>query len=406
MDYIQKYLYVYYNMSDSKKEKVEHVTSKELFNFHKDFGLSIIYNQEMFLDKYLQQVSNKSVEQFNLGHLPDVVKAEFVKSMSKAFRYKRVYDIFLSASKPRGFFSQKDRWDASKYNSKDDNIITDEQINTIVRYSLDTPVILYQILRMNNYRRKEYNDGDDTVYKRQGPLQKTSKYLSVGVKFILGFFNDKEGTTNIFIDEKGNFVNSRGEIKYIPLGIASLKKIDELKNNRIFNYRSELKTTIKELTKEEKKENDWSKTAGEWGKKIGLDDRTSITSSAIYGVVGASSMLFGASWIIALSELAIGLFVSKVFFSNGIPFFWDDVEFECLKLNDKKNADEIHDVAIQFNTERNRYMFSSRLPSFNICDPKASKYFTLFKDIVKLKSGGTQKRRPNKNRGKTMKRII
>jgi hypothetical protein len=191
--------------------------SKDVFKFDKEFSRYFIWKQEFDLRNELGLVSKKKdiLSKIGLGqYISEDIASEFNSEISYIFRYKRLNDILYDAANIGAKTEKRTGINLGQTLVK--NIATKSQIDTMIKHSLDTPYILYHILKNNNFTDKFSKEEN-----KHRNFSTTNGKIRIGRAInSIQFFGSDNSETDIYLNDKGDFVS--GSDIYIPLGIAKI----------------------------------------------------------------------------------------------------------------------------------------------------------------------------------------
>lgn len=211
------------NQPENKKNGYSYPDIK-VFNFEENYLGDLVLIQEQLLR--IQIIKALPLQSFQKLHLYDILPVSARQVLSGAFclvlRYKRLYDLFFRAAAIRekteafdfkfGFGSEPRKEIKDKY-----HLPTIEQLETIVKYSLDTPLCLNILLGKN--RLKQF----DTTGKEMAPDDK-SAYYPEGDNYAinLGYFDRIKA--DLYIDNDGKIKSGGKEYDIVGLNFSSFKQ--------------------------------------------------------------------------------------------------------------------------------------------------------------------------------------
>lgn len=211
------------NTPENKKNGYTYPDVK-VFNFEENYLGDLLLIQEQLLR--IQIIKALPLQSFQKLGLYDILPVSAREVLSGAFclvlRYKRIYDLFFRAAAIRekmeslSLFSEE-KWDFSKNVSDKYHLPTIKQMETIVKYSLDTPLCLNILLGKN--RLKQF----DTTGKELAPDDK-SAYYPEGENYAitLGYFDRVKG--DLYIDIDGKIKSGGKEFDIVGLNFSSFKQ--------------------------------------------------------------------------------------------------------------------------------------------------------------------------------------
>ena len=193
----------------------------KVFNFEENYLGDLVLIQEQLLRT--QIIKALPLQSFHKLGLYDVLPVSAREVLSGAFclvlRYKRLYDLFFRAAaireKKEALFTAE-KFDLSKSVNDKYHLPTIKQLETLVKYSLDTPLCLNIVLGKN--RLKQF----DTTGKELSPDDK-SAYYPEGENYAisLGYFDKVKG--EIYIDSDGKIKSGGKEFDIVGLNFSSFK---------------------------------------------------------------------------------------------------------------------------------------------------------------------------------------
>jgi len=260
---------------------------------------------------------------------------------------------------------------------------------------LDTPYILYHILKNNSFTDR-YTEDDEDENKNQN-FKTNKKRILIGqvLKSKRLFGSNKSAGTNIYLDENGRFVS--GEETYTPLGMGSsgLRKgffgnLDKKNALDIAQQGIDAETQKNLLKKANIKAED--------------EEKYQITSAAT--TVGAVALLGLSWWAFAAAAIGAGVWgtVKILTDKHGLPEW--SVDGYLLKfITSREISTKLHNESIVYFRKQTSEDKEDTKVSYSIfCQNKSVPNRKSIKDISKelLSTGGTQKRRPN-SKAKTMR---
>ncbi len=357
--------------------------SKDVFKFNRELSRYALWIQEFQLRKELSDASVKSNILSKIGleeFLSEDVKNNFISELAYILRYKRINDIFNDAA---------NRGVTGSNQTKVNNILTNQQIDTLVKFSLDTPFILYHILRLNNFT-DEYSTNEQN--KNQRLTLKDGK-LEIGqeLKMKSMFGSNKSAGKTIYLNRDGNFVS--GDEKYTPIGMGA-------KNMR----RNWLKETLSKPSKLDLKkiEKDVDTTALLEKNMIKADHEEIIQmTNAVATVVS----LAAGWWAFLTVPIGIGIWGTVKFFTDkhGLPQW--SIDGYLLKLIDEHISKKLYEEStIYFHKQTKEEKNDLKKKSELFCQTKSKPNRKSLDDIKAelLKKGGqTQRRRQRSSFNKT-----
>lgn len=190
-----------------------------VYKFEENYLGDLILIQEQLLRT--QIVKSLPLQSFHKLGLYGILPTHSREILSGAFclvlRYKRLYDLFFRAAsirqKKEDMFSPG-RWSLTKDPVVKYHLPTIEQLETIVKYSLDTPLCLNILLGKN--RLKQF----DTNGKELSPDDKSPYYPEGDDNSItLGYFDKIKG--QLFIDKEGKIKHMNKEYDVVGLNFTS-----------------------------------------------------------------------------------------------------------------------------------------------------------------------------------------
>jgi hypothetical protein len=189
----------YNALIETYKENRYEYPNEFIFKFDEDNLGDLVLTQELILRTQIIKALSKQSKLLNLG-LYNLLSDSGKKMLSGAFcivlRYKRLYDLFFRASSIK---FQRDWLSFTEKKSISDkyNLPNSKQLETIIKYSLDTPLCLNMILNKNGFRKfsngVELNDSDKVKFDTTDGKIKLGSIASPNGKIQLTMFIDKEG---------------------------------------------------------------------------------------------------------------------------------------------------------------------------------------------------------------------
>lgn len=205
-----------------------------IFKFDKEFADQAIYTQEKDIREHISDVVLKQdiIDKIGFGnYLTKDVKYMFNTVLCTMLRYKRLNDLIAQAANINEITRNNAKWrgnwldklaffEDKKENStqwyvklKEKGVLSGAQMKTLIKYSLDTPAMLYIILRENGFfynwsDDKDYKDATDFRPQRDG--DKGYKLL-IGTSLKSGYLYGRRPKNDlVYLDVNGNFVTQRG----------------------------------------------------------------------------------------------------------------------------------------------------------------------------------------------------
>jgi hypothetical protein len=356
--------------SFQKAEKSSYPKSKDVYKFDKELSRYAFWLQEFELRKELSDAATDSEILKKIGldeFLSDEIKKEFISELAFILRYKRLNDIIYDAANRQ----VKNREEISK------KTLTKAQMDTIIRYSLDTPHILYHILKNNSFT-DQYTPDEEDPNKRQN-FKTNKKRILIGevLKSKRLFGANRSAGANIYLDENGRFV-SGGET-YTPLGMGSSGLRKGVFSN--LDKANEFALVPPGITAD---------TQTGIVKKMKDEDKQNMLGSTWW------------NWLLATVGLGDKLSNDK----HGLPEW--SVDGYLLKfITTKEIASKLHNEAIIYFRKQTSDDKESLKVSYSIfCQNKSVPNRKSIQEVSKelLSKGGTQKLRQNKGNAKTMRR--
>jgi len=372
--------------SFQKADKSSYPKSKDVFKFDKELSRYALWLQEFELRKELSDAATDSEILKKIGldeFLSDEIKKEFISELAYILRYKRLNDIIYDAA------NRGDKKTLVK------TILTKAQMDAIIKYSLDTPYILYHILKNNSFT-DNYTPDDEDMNKNQN-FKTNKKRILVGqvLKTKKIFGSNKSAGTSIYLDENGIFVS--GEETYTPLGMGSsglrkgfLGKLDKKNALDIAQQGIDVNTQKGLLKKALIKAED--------------EGNYQIVNAAI--TTGTTVLLGLSWWVFAAAAIGVGVWGTVKLFTDkhGLPQ-WSIDDYLLKFITSKEISNKLHNEAIiYFRKQTNEDKEDVKVSYQMFCQNKSKPNRKSIKDISKELglSGGTQKRRP-KSRARTMR---
>lgn len=383
--------------SFQKADKSAYPKSKDVFKFDKELSRYALWLQEFELRKELSDAATDSEILKKIGldeFLSDEIKKEFISELAYILRYKRLNDIIYDAAN-RGAKTEKSLG-IGFIQTLATKILTKAQMDAIIKYSLDTPYILYHILKNNSFT-DNYTEDDEDVNKNQN-FKTNKKRIIIGqvLKTKRLFGSNKSAGTSIYLDENGNFVS--GEETYTPLGMGSsglrkgfFGKLDK-KNTLDIAQQGIDANTQKGLLKK-------AVIKGEDEEKFQLPN-------TIISTAGTTALLAIGWWAFAIAAVAVGAGVMGTIKlltdKHGLPQ-WSIDNYLLKFITSKEISNKLHNEAIiYFRKQTSEDKEDVKVSYQMFCQNKSKPNRKSIKDISKELglTGGTQKRR-QKSRART-----
>lgn len=375
---------------DDKNEPI-YPKSKDVYKFDKTFSRYALWHQEFLLRKELSDAANGSeiLTKTGLnGLLSEGVKNEFISELAYILRYKRLNDIINDAANRTG----KGLFDKTVKNN-----ITHSQMDTMIKYSLDTPYLLYHILKKNSFTDKYNIDKDKEENIREQNFHQDDKGIIIGNELKSNKFlrtRRSEGPT-VYLNKKGEFVSDLQT--YIPLGIGS----SGLRRN-FFNRKVDGNKFEKELdsNKGVLKDQKLEKTTN-----IDVDVGTNIQILNAATTTGSVAALGLTWWAFAAVAVGAGVWSGIKYLTdkNGLPEWSVDAYLMNFIPNDEVSKKLNQEATIYFRKQTDKEKESTKVTFALFCQNKSVPNRKSIKDISKEFSskGGTQKRRSKNNNART-----
>ena len=385
-------------LSFQKADKSAYPKSKDVYKFDKELSRYALWLQEFELRKELSDAAINSGILKKIGldeFLSDEIKNEFISELAFILRYKRLNDIIYDAAN-RQAKTEKSLGVSTPFQTLAKKVLTKAQMDTMVRYSLDTPYILYHILKNNSFTDR-YTEDDEDENKNQN-FKTNKKRILIGqvLKSKKLFGSNKSAGTNIYLDENGRFVS--GEETYTPLGMGSsgLRKglfgnLDKKNVLDIAQQGIDAETQKNLLKKANIKAED--------------EEKYQITNTAT--TAGTIALLGLSWWAFAAAAIGAGVWgtVKILTDKHGLPEW--SVDGYLLKfITSREISTKLHNESIVYFRKQTSEDKEDTKVSYSIfCQNKSVPNRKSIKDISKelLSNGGTQKRRPNNNKARTMR---
>jgi len=151
--------------------------NETIYNFEENYLGNLIIIQEINLRRLIVKAlsQQKNLFNFNIYNLiPFSSKQLFSGAFCLILRYKRLYDFFYRASTIRketyDFFSLERWYNPDKDIRTEFNLPTLAQMETIVKYSLDTPICLSIILGNNGFKQFDTKGNELKIGKKYSYL--------------------------------------------------------------------------------------------------------------------------------------------------------------------------------------------------------------------------------------------
>ena len=406
-------------MSEEKKALETIYPDEPVYKFDKEFADASIYKQETDVRDHISEVVEKQdiIDKIGFGeYLTTDVKYLFNTVLCTMMRYKRLNDLISQAANigeitrnnakwRNNWGDQFAFWEDKKENStqwyvklKEKGVLTSAQMKTLIKYSLDTPVMLYIILRENGFF---YNWKDDKDFKGATEFR-TQGIGGVGGKIFIGaslesgyLFGKRAKNDIVYLDVNGNFVTQRG-LECSLLGLGAESMFDKTTGKMV-------STNIEDI-----------KMKGD----VSFSKEQLVNTSGI----GANVATVGASFFLGPIPLALAAAkaVADVVMPNYSTFYTSEksksvpiwtIDSFGAAFADKMNL--FDNMKIWFNEknliQKTRADFYKATNS-GIIDRIKTEYISRFdpKIFIKLKDtkkiGGTQKRRNHPNRRTTYRK--
>lgn len=230
-------------MSEEKKALETIYPDEPVYKFDKEFADASIYKQETDVRDHISEIVEKQdiIDKIGFGeYLTTDVKYLFNTVLCTMMRYKRLNDLISQAANigeitrnngtwRNSWGKQFAFWEDKKENStqwyvklKEKGVLTSAQMKSLIKYSLDTPAMLYIILRENGFF---YNWKDDADFDKATDFrpQRDGK-IKIGASLKSGYLFGKRAKNDfVYLDVNGNFVTQRGlECSLLGLGAESM----------------------------------------------------------------------------------------------------------------------------------------------------------------------------------------
>lgn len=204
---IKKNAIVSYNTEKDKPENkergFEYPFNMKVAKFEDKYLGDLIITQEILLRKLiLQALSKQSFQKLGIDYLlPPNAKRMMSHAFSIVVRYKRLHDIFYRAASVRENEIIPTRIDAketsiySKY-----ELPSTKQMETIIQYSLDTPICLNLILSLNGLRQYKFSTKTDSHIELSNADKVPYNPLGPDGGILLG--EDRKEKSRFYIDRK------------------------------------------------------------------------------------------------------------------------------------------------------------------------------------------------------------
>jgi hypothetical protein len=369
---------------------------KDVFKFEKELSRYPIWIQEFELRNELSSVSEKSEILKKIGleeFLSEEVRKEFISELAYILRYKRLRDILFDAAN-RSAKTEKSIGVGFQEVTK--NIGTKAQMDTLINYSLDTPHILYHILKNNGFTDKYSSEENKNQNFR---LDKGRIFVGFVVKNKSIFGSDDSEGVRVYIDQDGKFVS--GNENYVPLGIG----IKNLKKN-IFSFTSKYNKK-NEIELGEIKQN---RTNVAENTKLQDKDAEKYYIANTVGVVGLSALVGWWAWVPALIGAGVWTGLKFMTDKHGLPE-WKIDNYLLKLVPNQEISDKLHkEIFIYFRQKTNEDKEPEYASYKLICKNKSRPNRKTIMDISKEfgeKMGGKMegKTRKNNNRMRTTRKI-
>lgn len=204
---IKKNAIVSYNTEKDKAENKEHgfeyPFNMKVAKFEDKYLGDLIITQEILLRKLiLQALSKQSFQKLGIDYLlPPNAKRMMSHAFSIVVRYKRLHDIFYRAASIREnevipvYIDAKETSIYSKY-----ELPSTKQMETIIQYSLDTPICLNLILSLNGLRQYKFSTKTDSHVELSNADKVPYTPLGPDGGILLG--EDRKQKSRFYIDRK------------------------------------------------------------------------------------------------------------------------------------------------------------------------------------------------------------
>ena len=403
-------------MSEEKKALETIYPDEPVYRFDKEFADASIYKQETDVRDHISEVVEKQdiIDKIGFGeYLTTDVKYLFNTVLCTMMRYKRLNDLISQAAniteitrnnkKWRDSWGQQLAfWEDKKENStqwyvkwKENGVLTSAQMKSLIKYSLDTPAMLYIILRENGFF---YNWKDDADYKNAADFRTQDKgKILIGESLESGYlFGKRAKNDRVFLDVNGNFVTQRA-LECSLLGLGAEEMFDKTTGKMV-------STDIGDIIKKQ----------GE----VSFSKEQLVNTSGI----GVNVATVGASYFLGPIPLALAAVkaVADIVIPNYSTFYTSEksksvpiwtIDAFGAAFTDK--MDVFKNMKIWFNEknfiQKKRAAFY-KATNVGIIDRIKTEYTSHFdpKIFIKLKdirkTGGTHKRRNHPNRRTTYRK--
>jgi hypothetical protein len=385
-------------VSFQKAEKSAYPQSKDIYKFDKELSRYALWLQEFELRKELSDAANDSEILKKIGldvFLSDEIKKEFISELAYILRYKRLNDIIYDAAN-RGAKTEKTLGVSTPFQTLARKVLTKAQMDAMVRYSLDTPYVLYHILKNNSFTDKYTEDEEDENKNQNFKTNKKKILIGQLLKSKRLFGSNKSAGTSIYLDENGKFVS--GEETYTPLGMGS----SGLRRNFLgsLNKKNVLDIDQKGID-DETQRNLLKKTA------IKAEDEEKYQLANAATTAGTVALLGLSWWAFAAAAIGAGVWggVKILTDKHGLPEW--SVDGYLLKfITSREISMKIHNEAIiYFRKQTNEDKENLKVSYSIFCQNKSVPNRKSIKEVSKelLSTGGTRKLREKKSHSKTMR---
>jgi hypothetical protein len=385
-------------VSFQKADKSAYPKSKDVYKFDKELSRYALWLQEFELRKELSDAAADSEILKKIGldeFLSDEIKKEFISELAYILRYKRLNDIIYDAANRSAKTEKALGTSLPGLQPLAKKVLTKAQMDVMIRYSLDTPYILYHILKNNSFTDK-YTDDEEDQNKNQN-FKTNKKRILIGqlLKSKKLFGSNKSAGTSIYLDENGRFIS--GEEVYTPLGIGS----SGLKKG--FFTRLDKKNALNIEQKgidDETQKNLLKKGA------IKMEEQEKYQFATAAATAGTVVLLGLSWWAFAAAAIGSGVWsgVKILTDKHGLPEW--SVDGYLLKfITSIEISNKLHNEAVIYFRKQTSEDKEDTKVSYSIfCQNKSVPNRKSIKEVSKelLSSGGTRRQRPE-SRGKTMK---
>lgn len=190
----------------------------DVYKFDTNYLGDLILIQEINLRKLIvTALSQQSFQQLKFSELLPLEASKVLNSaLCIVIRYKRLYDLFFRAATVREIGTElfsKERWFLEDFKSdmkKQYELPSVDQLETIVKYSLDTPFCLNILFGLNSLKQFD-TEG------RELPSLRKNEYRPKGgnYKILMGESKKK----SVYLDKDGKIKDTKG-IQYDVIGLS------------------------------------------------------------------------------------------------------------------------------------------------------------------------------------------